>query len=84
MSQVLQQRLQGTNKHFEKGINLKSEAYKQEKLTMIPLNEHVASYSSTEPNYFIFPFHKMKTDSAIDRVFYFIKYGSESNSAWNS
>ena len=74
----------GETNNLRKRTTLHNQHIRHENLRMIPLSGHIASCSRNDPQYFMFPFYKMKTDSIIDRKEkekYFIqKYKPELNS----
>ena len=57
----------GETTNLRNRVTLHNQHIRHENLRMIPVSGHLASCSNSDPNYFIFPFYKMKTNSIIDR-----------------
>ena len=57
----------GETNNLRKRTTLHNQHIRHENLRMIPLSGHIASCSNNDPQYFMFPFYKRKTDSIIDR-----------------
>lgn len=57
----------GETNNLRKRTTLHNQHIRHEHLRMIPVSGHIASCSNMDPQYFMFPFYKMNTDSIIAR-----------------